>query len=118
MKFEDGVVVGAVVVTAEGRVDASNAALFDAHCRQAMTGHNRVSLILDLESVEYMSSAGLRAVLSLGKHAKSLGGSLVLCGLKGAVREIFDIAGFLGLFPIAETLEKAAGIVAAGARKP
>ncbi len=116
MKFEDGVVIGAVVVTAEGRVDASNAPLFDAHCRQVMTAHNRTSLILDLESVEYMSSAGLRAILSLGKHAKSLGGTLVLCGLQGAVREIFDIAGFLGLFPIADTLEKAAGLVSSGAR--
>ncbi len=116
MKFEDGVVIGAVVVSPEGRVDASNAPLLDAHCRQAMAERTMTSLILDLEDVDYLSSAGLRSILSLGKHAKALGGTLVLTGLKGAVREIFDIAGFLGLFPVADTLEKAAGLVGAGRR--
>ena len=116
MKLEDGVVVGAVVVSAGGRVDATNAPLFDAHCRQALASHDRKSLILDLEDVEYLSSAGLRSILSLGKHTNTLGGKLILCGLKGTVREIFEIAGFLGLFPVADNLEKAAGLVPPGAK--
>lgn len=117
MKFEDGVVLGAAVVSTEGRVDASSAPLFEAHCKQTLTTLNRRSLIVDLESVDYMSSAGLRAILSLGKHTKALGGALVLCGLKGAVREIFDIAGFLGLFPVADTMEKAAALIPADPAK-
>ena len=66
--------------------------------------------MLDLSKVDYLSSAGLRSVLCLGKLTQANGGKLVLCGLKGAVREIFQISGFLGLFPVAETLVRAVGI--------
>jgi anti-sigma B factor antagonist len=110
MEFSDGVAGQAVVVSVQGRVDAANATLFEAHCRRQMTEHARTNLVLDLGGVEYLSSAGLRAVLSLGKQTKAAGGKLVLCGIKGTVREIFELAGFLDLFPVAETFERAVGM--------
>jgi anti-anti-sigma factor len=109
MKFEDSVADQAVVVCVEGRVDASTAALFEGHCKRHMADHQRQSLVLDLSKVEYLSSAGLRAILSLGKQTQAAGGKLVLCGLKGVVHEIFAISGFLNLFPVADTLLLALG---------
>jgi len=63
--------------------------------------------VLDLAGVDYLSSAGLRSILTLGKHAQSSGGKLVLCGIRGTVREIFEISGFLSLFPVADDMEQA-----------
>jgi len=107
MKFEDGVVGSAVVVAVEGRVDAANADLFEAHCGSTLTKHNGKSLVLGLDSVTYLSSAGLRAILRLERLLRAQGGRLVLFGVRGPVREIFQLAGFLDLFPVVETLEKA-----------
>ncbi|MDX9980860.1 MAG: STAS domain-containing protein [Lentisphaeria bacterium] len=107
MTFEDGVVGKAVVVSVTGRVDAAGALTFEAHCREKLKAHDRTSLVLNLEGVEYLSSAGLRVVLSLGKQTKAGGGKLVLCGIQGLVREIFEIAGFLNLFPVAKNLKEA-----------
>jgi anti-anti-sigma factor len=110
MKFEDSVADQAVVVCVEGRVDASTATLFEGHCKRQMADHGRQSLVLDLSKVEYLSSAGLRAILSLGKQTQAAGGKLVLCGIKGVVQEIFSISGFLNLFPVTDTLLRAVGM--------
>jgi anti-anti-sigma factor len=111
MKFSDGVALQAAVVSVEGRVDATTCALLEGHCKRRMTENQRQSLVLDLTEVEYLSSAGLRVILSLGKHAQAAGGKLVLCGVKGPVREIFSIAGFLSLFPVTDTLVHALALI-------
>lgn len=111
MKLENGVAGVAVVVCAGGRVDAASSPLLDAYCRRALEDHARKSLVLDLSTVEYLSSAGLRVVLSLAKHTSALGGRLALCGIKGTIRDLFEMSGFLQLFPVADSLEKALGLV-------
>ncbi len=116
MKLEDGVAGSAVVVCVGGRVDAANAPLLEAHGRRQLEEHGRKSLVLDLSTVEYLSSAGLRAILVLGKHTQSLGGKLALCGVTGTVRQLFELAGLLDLFPVADSLEKAVGLVMGGPR--
>ena len=55
MTFDDGVVGKAVIVSVTGRVDAAGALTFEAHCREKLTAHNRTSLVLNLEGVEYRS---------------------------------------------------------------
>ena len=74
--------------------------------------------MIDLRGAEYFSSAGLRSVLVLGKHVKSLGGKMALCGLQGLVRETFTISGFLTLFPVADDPEAAAALAAGAPRAP
>ncbi len=51
------------------------------------------SLVLDLGSLEYISSAGLRVILKAYKALAAKGG-LKLTGVQEAVREVFDITGF------------------------
>ena len=51
------------------------------------------SLVLDLGSLEYISSAGLRVILKAYKTLANKGG-LKLTGVQEAVREVFDITGF------------------------
>lgn len=62
---------------------------------------------MDLSGVEYISSAGLRSLLVLGKRIKAKGGTLLLVGLQGMVKEVFDISGFAALFPVHASHEEA-----------
>jgi anti-anti-sigma factor len=112
--FSNGVVGLAAIVSVEGRVDGANAALFEAHCKQWLADIGRRCLLIDLRSAEYLSSAGLRSILILGKHVKTMGGGLAICGLKGGVRATFATSGFIGLFPVAETPELAADMLKGG----
>ena len=96
----------ALVISVQGRLDTTTAAEFEAKCLEMVSaGEN--SVILDLQNVEYISSAGLRSVLSLGKKVRSDGGGLVFCSLRGMVREVFEISGFSSIFTIYDTREQA-----------
>ena len=79
------------VLTVMGRVDTTTAPAFET----ALAGVAGVaSLVIDLAGVPYMSSAGLRCLLSAQKGCVSVGGALEVRGAQPAVREIFDITGF------------------------
>lgn len=57
--------------------------------------------VVDLEDVEYVSSAGLRVFLMMAKRLTAAGGALVICSLNKTVQEILEVSGFLRLFNIA-----------------
>ena len=48
-------------------------------------------VVLDFQSVTFLSSAGFRPLLRLNRHVREQGGRLVLCGLSPAVQEIFAV---------------------------
>ncbi len=84
---------GLLVVRPKSRIDSGTAASFEAQCAALLdAGPNRA--IIDLSEVDYVSSAGLRALLIAAKKAKSLGGALTLCGLRGSVKEVMAVSGF------------------------
>jgi stage II sporulation protein AA (anti-sigma F factor antagonist) len=98
---------GAVVVVAPvGRVDSTTSGSLDAHLLQlAKAGDYRV--VVDFSGVEYISSAGLRVMLTLAKRIRERSGRLVLFGLGDAVRQVFELAGFLPLFAVEGTRDAA-----------
>ncbi|HEY1107403.1 MAG TPA: STAS domain-containing protein [Opitutaceae bacterium] len=57
-------------------------------------------VVLDLEQIGYLSSAGLRTLVQTAKRVKADGGRLALCAVRPPVREIIDIAGFDTLMPV------------------
>ena len=64
-------------------------------------------IVLDLADLDYVSSAGLRVILMTGKRLRGAGGRLVLARLRESVRDLFEMSGFLSLFPITESVEEA-----------
>ena len=64
-------------------------------------------IVFDFADMDYISSAGLRVVLIAGKRVRAVSGAVVLAGMCELVREVFEISGFIGLFPSAATLEEA-----------
>jgi anti-anti-sigma factor len=97
---------GALVIRVSGRMDAVTAPEFDQACGKWIS-EGTTKLVLDLRELHYISSAGLRSILSTGKTVKAQGGQLLLCNLKGMVREIFEISGFFSIFPVYPTEEDA-----------
>lgn len=93
---------GVVVVALAGRFDSSSSPAVDAHLQALVAGANP-RVVVDLSGVEYISSAGLRVMLSLAKRTKEARGRLVLAGLGDAVRQVFELAGFLPLFLVEPT---------------
>lgn len=80
-----------------GRLDTSSAPELEA----ALENTDGVSkLILDFESLEYISSAGLRILLMLHKKLSKAGGELVLTGVCDSVYEVLDITGFSDILNI------------------
>jgi anti-anti-sigma factor len=87
------------VVTVTGRLDGIYGSAFANQVGELITGTNP-KLLIDFTDVDYVSSAGLRALLLLVKKAKASGGAFALCGLNEQVREVLDISGFTQMFSI------------------
>lgn len=88
---------GRTVISVTGRVDTTTAPELDAGLR--LDGNE--TLTLDLSGVPYMSSAGLRSLLTAQKKMMAGGGSMTIVGVQPAVREVLDITGFSGILTLA-----------------
>lgn len=97
---------GCSVARVAGRLDAATAPVFEKTCEEWI-GKGTRRLVLDLSALDYVSSAGLRAVLSTMKKLKSAGGGMAVTGLSGVVKEVFTISGFDALLPVGESVAEA-----------
>ena len=87
------------VVTASGRLDGIYSAAFANRVGELITGANP-KILIDFTDIDYVTSAGLRAVLVLMKKAQASGGVFALCGVNEQVRDVLDVSGFAALFSI------------------
>jgi anti-sigma B factor antagonist len=95
------------IIHLNGRFDASCAGNVEKRLNELINSH-RLKLIVNLDQVSYISSAGLRVLLSVAKKIRRLGeGDIRLACLQPYVREVFEIAGFTSLFKIYGTEEEA-----------
>jgi anti-anti-sigma factor len=99
MEIRDESIGATSVVTAVGRLDGGASAAF-AEKIGGLIANPNPNLLIDLTGVDFVTSAGLRAVLLLVKKVKAIGGSFALCGVQESVREVLDIAGFTGMLDI------------------
>ena len=98
------------ILEIKGRIDSTTAPVLGEKLTASLTTPQR-RLVLDLRQLEYISSAGFRILLLAAKRAEEAGSRLVLCGLSGKVRQLFDLGGFLDIFTISGSREE--GIAAA-----
>ena len=107
MEIENERSGSSLVVRVSGRLDAVSTPAFEAHFQQAIAQGER-ALILDFGPLEYMSSAGLRGVLSVAKSVGAAHGEFTLANARGIVREVLEISGFLRMFRLIDSLDKPA----------
>ena len=81
----------AIVVTASGRIDSETAPAFDAELTKAI-GINS-SLVINLQAVEYMSSAGLRSITKAWQAAQKAGGAVGLAAVPEAINSVMYTVG-------------------------
>ncbi len=90
---------GTALARVEGRIDGANFSEFQ-RVLEAGLEPDADSVVLDFEHVAFISSAGLRVVLMLGKQLRKRGAQLALFSLKHRIREIFAVSGFDRVVPI------------------
>ena len=106
MEIAEERIGNALVLHAAGRLDGTTAASFESAVL-AKLDDKPSRLVLDLAGVDYVSSAGLRAILVAVKRGKSVGCVMALCRLRDHIREVFDLSGFTNVVPIHPTVEEA-----------
>lgn len=94
------------LVEAIGRVDSMNANQLGEALSDQITNGN-LMLVLDLSGVDYMSSAGLREIISALKKVKRASGDLRLAQPSDRVREVLEMAGLDTIFQIYSTQDEA-----------
>jgi len=97
---------GIALVEIEGEIDARTAGDLDKALSDLLAqGHSR--LVLDFIRLDYVSSAGLRALLRAQRAARDLGGEVRLFGLNDHVLRVFEMAGFNQMLRLADTDQEA-----------
>lgn len=97
---------GILLIALEGKISSVNAAQAEADI-MAQIAKGESDLLVDMTSLDYISSAGLRVVLLVAKKLKQSGGVLALYGMQPQIREVFDISGFLTILTVTDTREQA-----------
>ena len=82
-----------LVARAVGRVDGVNALQFQ-DALSGLADNDLSALVLDLEELSYISSAGLRAILFAARQFEGKSVKLAVCSLRDSVGEVFRISGF------------------------
>jgi anti-sigma B factor antagonist len=95
------------LVVINGRIDSYTAPnLSEALSKIAQ--NNRCKLILDMNGVSYVSSAGLRVLIDIQKTCKKVpGGEVLLVNIPQRVYETLELAGFVPLFRFYSNVDSA-----------
>ena len=84
---------GVLIVQVKGRLDAISAPQVDKKVTNLIDMGNRF-ILMDFSEVDYLSSAGMRLLLSATKRLKNQEGKFVICNVNDDVLEVLKMAGF------------------------
>jgi anti-anti-sigma factor len=104
--YEEMLPGGIRKLTITGTLDAPGAMSIEDNF-QAHMSHSSDHIIVDLSQVEYMSSYGLRMLLTAAKALYTGGGGLHLAGPNEHVMKVISVAGYDTMFPVYESVEEA-----------
>ena len=93
---------GIVVVDLGGKLDTQTSGPASEELTRIAKGDG-TRILVNLENVEFVSSAGLRVLLRLAKTLGATSGVLKICCASGVVKEVMEISGFGTLLDIHET---------------
>jgi anti-anti-sigma factor len=94
------------VISIAGSIDALTAAAVTKYFKQELEGgHPRI--VVDLSGVDFMSSAGLRALLAALKQSRQMSGDLCLAAAKPGVERVLKMSGFTSILRTYTTVDEA-----------
>lgn len=88
-----------LTIALEGRLDTTTAPQLEGELRSAVNGISE--LVFDFSALEYVSSAGLRVLLSAQKVMNKQG-SMVIRNVNSAIMDVFELTGFVDILNIEE----------------
>jgi len=97
MKIEKKVDGTKMVIALQGRLDTMTAPELDKELHENLDG--KTELVIDLAELEYVSSAGLRVLLSAQKVMNKQG-SMVIKNVNEQIMEVFEVTGFTDILTI------------------
>ena len=97
---------GTLIAKAEARIDGANAKAFQDELESVIEREDH-AVILDLENLFYISSAGLRVILLTAKALQRQETEFAVCSLSDSVKEIFQISGFDKIISMHSTVDDA-----------
>ena len=95
IKETDGILTGVL----SGYIDTATSEQVGQEMEPLLKQANR-AIEIDCSKLEYISSSGLRLLLSLRKQVAADGGSLVIRNINDEIRKVFTLTGFFKLFDI------------------
>ena len=84
-------------IALEGRLDTTTAPQLEAELKQSLDGVT--DLALDMEKLNYLSSAGLRVLLAAQKQMNKQG-SMVIRHVNETIMEVFEVTGFIDILTV------------------
>jgi anti-anti-sigma factor len=96
---------GAAVVTISGRVDSVTAEALEEQLAKIARENSR--MVLDMHEVTYLSSAGVRAIVTTLQSVHKAGGGVLLANVSEAVERVLDTVGMLHLLRSFRTVDDA-----------
>ena len=102
-EYDEATAVGeALVVRMEGNLDTNTSETAHEFLSKSIAD-GASNLVVSLDAVDFVSSAGLRVLLATAKRLGGSGGSLRVCGLNETVNEVFEISGFNTILDVSAT---------------
>ena len=90
---------GTLIIRPNGRLEGSNSQEFHETITKTI-GPDDENILLDLEQISYVSSAGLRSFAIIAKEAQRLDLKFALCSAGTNVRDVINTSGFNQLMPM------------------
>jgi stage II sporulation protein AA (anti-sigma F factor antagonist) len=95
-----------VVLKPEGSLDSSDSPKLEEAVLRII-GNGETRLVIDLSSVAYITSRGLRVFLLGAKKMAEAGGSIAVCSVQDFVRKVFDTVGFQDMLTVFDSTNEA-----------
>lgn len=106
LRMDDSRAGEVCVVSISGRIDSSNASDLLGRLN-ALFSSGEKTILLDFSGVLYLTSAAFRVLLVATDEAERNAARVVLCGLLGQVRELFELGGLLEAFTVHASRDEA-----------
>ena len=106
LRIEDSHAGPVCILSISGRIDSDNAADLLERLNGLLSSGEK-TILLDFKEVLYLTSAAFRVLLVATDEAERNAGRVVLCGLVGQVRELFEMGGLLEAFTVQGSREDA-----------
>lgn len=106
MKIKASAQKGATIIELSGSLDGNTVNEAQEKIMPLLSANN-FSLLLDLKSCSYISSAGLRLLLMAAKQLSTQGGVLLLIGLNAEIKDVMEMTGFNNYFKTFDSVAQA-----------